>query len=121
VKGAVRELQFDLIDENLRSIDEWFERQNRYATKEAEYELAQERAGHSWLELVSRDPLRRRATLKRLSWRMPFRPLAYFVYSYFVRLGFLDGRDGYVFCRMKALYQGIINAKKYDARRRRIG
>lgn len=121
VKGAVRELKHDLIDENLRSIDEWFERQNRYATKEAEYERAQELEGHGWLELGSRDPLRRRAALKRLSCRVPFRPLAYFVYSYFFRLGFLDGRDGYVFCRMKALYQGTIDVKKYDARRRGIG
>jgi hypothetical protein len=48
---------------------------------------------------------------------MPLRPVAYFLYSYVVRRGFLDGRDGLVFSMMKALYQGMIVTKKYDARR----
>jgi glycosyltransferase involved in cell wall biosynthesis len=125
VRGSVLELEHDLIDENLRSIDEWFDRQNRYARKEAEYELALERAaasaGHGWGDLFRTEPLARRAALKRLSWRMPFRPAAYFVYSYVIRRGFLDGRDGFVFSMMKALYQGMIVVKKYDARRGGIG
>jgi glycosyltransferase involved in cell wall biosynthesis len=122
VKGEVRELEHDLIDENLRSIDEWFERQNRYAQKEAEYELAQDdadrAAGRGWRDLMSSDPLARRAALKRLSRRLPLRATVYFFYSYVIRRGFLDGRDGLVFSTMKALYQGMIVVKKYDARRR---
>jgi glycosyltransferase involved in cell wall biosynthesis len=120
VRGEVRELEHDLIDENLKGIDEWFERQGRYARKEAEHELAEERrAGGGWAGLVARDPLVRRASLKRLAWRMPGRPLAYFLYSYVVRRGFLDGRDGLVFCLMKSIYQALIVAKKYDLQRRR--
>lgn len=119
VQGETRELANDLIDENLRSIDDWFERQNRYARKEADYELASEARVQGWLDLVRRDPLRRRAALKRLSWRLPLRPLFYFLYAYLWRGGFRDGRDGLVFCFMKAIYQGTIVVKKYDARRRR--
>jgi glycosyltransferase involved in cell wall biosynthesis len=120
VRGEVRELEHDLIDENLKGIDEWFERQGRYARKEAEHELAEEgRASAGWAGLVARDPLLRRASLKRLAWRMPGRPLAYFLYSYVVRRGFLDGQDGLVFCMMKSIYQALIVAKKYDLQRRR--
>jgi glycosyltransferase involved in cell wall biosynthesis len=125
VQGAVLELEHDLIDENLRSIDEWFDRQNRYARKEAEYELKEERAaaatGRGWADLFRAEPLARRAALKRLSWRMPLRPVAYFIYSYVVKGGFRDGRDGFVFSMMKSLYQGMIAVKKYDARRSRVG
>ncbi|HWE42721.1 MAG TPA: glycosyltransferase family 2 protein, partial [Gemmatimonadaceae bacterium] len=121
VEGATRELANDLIDENLRSIDDWFERQNRYARKEAEYELANEATVQGWGHLLSGDPLRRRAALKRLSWRMPFRPGLYFLYAYLWRRGFRDGRDGLVFCFMKALYQGMIVVKKFDAKRSRGG
>ena len=117
VEGETRELQHDLIDENLRSIDDWFERQNRYARKEAEYELANEATGRGWGDLLRSDPLQRRAALKRLSWRLPLRPLFYFLYAYLWRRGFRDGRDGLVFCFMKALYQGMIVVKKYDAGR----
>ena len=123
VRGAIRELEHDLIDENLKGIDEWFERQGRYARKEAEHELAEEgrASGGIWSRLASRDPLVRRAALKRLAWRMPGRPLAYFLYSYIVRRGFLDGRDGLVFCVMKSIYQALIVAKKYDIQRTRAG
>jgi glycosyltransferase involved in cell wall biosynthesis len=122
VRGEVRELEHDLIDENLKGIDEWFERQGRYARKEAEHELAEEgRARAGWAGLFARDPLVRRATLKRIAWRTPARPLAYFAYSYVFRRGFLDGRDGLVFCVMKSIYQALIVAKKYDIQRRRGG
>ena len=116
VTGATLELEHDLIDENLRTIDEWFERQNRYARKEADYELAGESASTGWSELLRRDPLRRRAAIKRLSSRLPLRPALYFLYAYLWKGGFRDGRDGLVFCFMKALYQGMIVVKKYDAR-----
>ena len=120
VRGEIRQLEHDLIDENLKGIDEWFERQGRYARREAEHELAQE-AGlpFRWFDLVASDPLVRRAALKRLSWRLPARPVLYFVYGYVVRRGFLDGRDGFVFSTMKAIYQAMIVVKKYDARRAR--
>ena len=121
VEGEIAELHCDLIDENKRSIDEWFARQNRYAAREAEYELANEALTAGWRALLSRDPLRRRAAVKRLSWRMPLRPLFYFCYAYIWRGGFRDGRDGLVFCFMKALYQGMIVVKKYDAHRGAAG
>lgn len=117
VQGEVRELTHDLIDENLKGIDEWFERQNRYSTKEAEHELREELRPWRWGALLSRDPLVRRDALKRLAWRMPLRPLLFFTYSYVVRQGFRDGVDGLHFCAMKALYQGMIVAKKHDMRR----
>jgi glycosyltransferase involved in cell wall biosynthesis len=117
VQGAVRNLQNDLIDENQKGLQEWFERQNRYSSQEADYELAEERKAWSFADLWSSDPLVRRAAIKRISWRMPARGFGYFVYSYLWRRGFLDGKDGFVFCRMKALYQSMVAVKKYDRRR----
>lgn len=119
VQGALGDLRNDLIDENLKGIDEWYERQNRYSTKDAEYELEREGAELRPGDLLSGDPLVRRAALKRLAWRMPMRPFIYFLYSYLWRGGFRDGRDGWVFCRMKAQYQAMVEVKKYDLRFRR--
>jgi glycosyltransferase involved in cell wall biosynthesis len=118
VQGRVADLEHDLIDENLKGIDDWFDRQNRYSSKDAEYELDSDRAGAAWSGLVSGDALVRRAALKRLAARLPFRPMLYFLYSYVLRLGFLDGRDGLQFCLMKASYQRMVTAKKYDLARR---
>jgi len=121
VEGRVDDLRHDLIDENLKGLDEWFERQNRYSSKDAEYELLQEGKAIHAGDIFSRDPLVRRAALKRVAYRLPARPLIYFLYSYFWRLGFLDGRDGLVFCLMKAMYQQMVAIKKYDVRRLRKG
>lgn len=119
VKGEIRDLAHDLIDENLKGINEWFERQNRYSRKDAEFELERESDGLLLAELISGDPLKRRAALKRLAWRVPARGLIYFLYSYIWRRGFLDGRDGFVFCRMRAMYQTEVAIKKYNLRKRK--
>jgi glycosyltransferase involved in cell wall biosynthesis len=115
VQGELRDLRHDLIDENLKGIDEWFERQNRYARKDAEYELEQGAGALRLNELLAREPLVRRAAMKRLAWRVPGRPLVFFLYNYVWRRGFLDGREGFVFCYMKSLYYAMVQIKKLDA------
>ncbi len=117
IQGMTCDLNNDLIDENLKGIDEWFARQNRYTTKDALYEVSASRP-LDWAGIMSRDGLRRRASIKQLASKLPGRPLAYFLYSYVFRLGLLDGRDGLTFCIMKAMYQEMVEIKKYDMRRR---
>ncbi len=117
VDGRVEELEHDLIDENLKGVDEWFDRQNRYSRRDADLELNQTPIERPLLSLFSRDPLRRRMALKSAAARVPARGLLYFLYVYVVRGGFLDGRDGLVFCAMRATYQTMIAVKKHDARR----
>lgn len=117
VRGAIVDLRSDLIDENLKGIDEWFDRQNRYAAKDAAFELTAEGSGIHWVSALRGGVLEQRALLKQLASRLPMRPLLYFFYSYVLRLGFLDGRDGLQFCRMKATYQRMVEIKKYDLRR----
>jgi glycosyltransferase involved in cell wall biosynthesis len=116
VRGEILRLENDLIDENLKGMEAWFERQNRYSSKDAEYELCQEDEFFRVYDLIRNDPLARRAALKRLARNFPGRPLLYFLYSYVWRLGFLDGSPGLMFCLMKALYQQMITIKKYDLR-----
>ncbi|MGH8050666.1 MAG: glycosyltransferase family 2 protein [Arenimonas sp.] len=116
VQGDIGNLENDLIDENLKGIDEWFDRQNRYASKEAEFELEREKDGLKISEVFSSDALVGRAAVKRLAGKMPARGLIYFLYSYVFRLGLLDGKPGFVFCMMKAWYQSQIAMKKYDSR-----
>lgn len=117
IDGELRDLKHDLIDENLKGIDEWFDRQNRYSRKEADYELSRDNRHNAWASLFSGDPLRRRVGLKDLGRRVPFRGAIYFVYAFVFRLGFLDGKDGLMFCRMRALYQAEVELKKFDFNR----
>lgn len=115
--GSLGSLHHDLIDENLKGIDDWYERQLNYAQKEAEYELAHAEEPIAVADLLSSDPLVRRLALKKMSWRVPCRGVVYFVYAYLFRFGCLDGLSGYRFCVMKASYQHMIVVKKAEMRR----
>jgi glycosyltransferase involved in cell wall biosynthesis len=119
VNGRIGDLQHDLVDENRKGIDDWFDRQNGYASKEALFEFRSRNDGAGLRDLLGPDKLARRAALKRVASRIPARGLLYFLYSYLWRGGFLEGRDGFVFCRMRALYQSQVSIKSYDLARRR--
>ena len=56
----------------------------------------------------------RRRRLKLLSHRLPFRPLLRFLYVYVWQKGFLDGREGYLFARLHAMYEFLSVAKTYE-------
>jgi hypothetical protein len=51
---------------------------------------------------------------------MPFRPALRFLYSYIWKRGFLDGREGYIFCRLLATYEMLNVFKTYELRRQSI-
>jgi glycosyltransferase involved in cell wall biosynthesis len=112
----VATLEEPLVHENLKGLTAFIERHNRYSELEARERL-QPSAGRrqgafrgAWLE-------RRRALKERIWYRLPFRPLARFVWLYIVRRGFLDGRPGFVFCALIASYELMIDAKVAELRR----
>lgn len=96
---------------------DWFDRHNRYSTREAE-RIVMEADGLSLGECLSRDPVRRRAALRRLSFRLPCRAFLRLAYHYVLRLGFLDGREGWRFARVMAMYEAMISLKVAELRRR---
>jgi glycosyltransferase involved in cell wall biosynthesis len=100
-----------------KGIAYWFERHNRYSTMEAIAKMSVHNDRIVVRELFARDPINRRRMLKRFLYRLPLRPLIVFFYLYVVRLGFLDGRAGFYFSRMRAVYEMLIDLKVIEARR----
>ncbi len=103
-----------------KGVEEWVERHNRYSSAECRHELEGAAEGRSGGAEPS-GPVRRRRVLKRFSRRLPLRPWLRFLYMYVLRLGFLDGRPGLVYCRLLALYEAMIELKLTEARWRRSG
>lgn len=111
--GSTRELTEHLIHHPFnKGMDWWFERHARYSTAEARLLLhGEEATSVTWIHLLAREPLKRRAVMKRLAYILPGRPFLTFLYLYFVRLGFLDGSAGYHFASMRMAYEVMIDAK----------
>ncbi|MFT7759316.1 UNVERIFIED_CONTAM: hypothetical protein ODX46_25335, partial [Salmonella enterica subsp. enterica serovar Enteritidis] len=79
-----------------KGLTAWFDKHNRYSGFEAKESLQILRdRGIPWKDFFSPAPEARRRALKELSYRVPFRPAARFVYMYLLRGGFLDGWQGY--------------------------
>ena len=104
-----------------KGLTEWFEKHNRYSLFEAMEGMKPRAASGGLGELFSGDPFARRLALKELSFRMPLRPLLKFAWMYLVKLGFLDGRAGYTYCRLQAIYEYMIVVKMREIERDRRG
>lgn len=104
-----------------KGIAYWFERHNRYSSMEAIAKVSMQTEALASRALFSGDPVARRRALKGLFYRFPARPLIVFLYLYVVRLGMLDGRAGFHFTRMRAIYESLIDVKVLETRRRKRG
>ena len=88
--------------------EDWWERHRRYAQAEAE-RIRDGLPAISCRHLLAPERSTRRAAMRVLSYRLPGRPVLRFVYAYVLRLGFLDGRPGFDFCRAMADYEHMIH------------
>lgn len=91
--------------------DDWWERHRRYARAEAK-RIQQGLPPWTLASLFSADRARRRAARRALSYRLPGRAVLRFLYAYVIRLGFLDGRPGFDFCRAMARYEQMISDER---------
>lgn len=102
-----------------KGIAYWFERHNRYSSMEAESLVQEVQGAFPWKSLLSSTPTLRRKALKNLAYRLPFRPWLVFFYLYVFRMGFLDGVPGFTYARMRKMYEGMIDLKVKELRRKR--
>jgi glycosyltransferase involved in cell wall biosynthesis len=121
--GKILRLQEPFLHYNFsKGFTEWLAKHNRYSSLEAQACLQDLRTGRlKWRALMSRDPVLRRRALKRLSFRLPFRPWLKFFYMYVLRRGFLDGMPGLTYCTLQGIYEYMICLKIKELKRREKG
>lgn len=98
------------------TIEAWVEKHNRYSNWEAAL-LNSSRGGPAAARANIDPALARKRWLKHLARRLPGRPTLRFLYHYVLRAGFLDGRRGFIFCRLMAFYELLSSAKATELRR----
>jgi glycosyltransferase involved in cell wall biosynthesis len=129
VAGPTVQLQGDLIEDNRNEaeIAVWTEKHNRYAVLQARQELREAavrpRVGLSAL-LGSPDA---RVAWRKQAWAgLPrfARPCLYVFYRYVMRLGFLDGKQGFVFHVLQGFWYRLlvdVNLDEIDPRQASAG
>lgn len=96
-----------------KGIAYWIERHNRYSTMEAVTLEGEKRGTIQWNQIFSSDPAVRRRWLKQIAYRLPGRPFLIFIYLFIFRGGFLDGIAGFNFCKLRLMYELMIDVKTF--------
>lgn len=114
--GRIANLDHDIVDENHKGLTFWIDKHNRYSDKE----VAALRAGVDRTDATraGQAVARKRMLKDRLYGRSPrfLRALLYWALRYFVQLGFLDGKAGFVFHFLQGFwYRMVVDAKLTEA------
>ena len=115
VQGPTGRLRCEMDHYAFPSVEVFVEKHNRYSNWEARVSADRRLRGSA--AAIRSGPVERRRKLKLLSQRLPCRPLLRFLYIYFWQKGFLDGREGYYFARLHAMYEFLSVAKTYELTR----
>lgn len=119
-EGTVINFDNDFTDENLNSLSWWTEKHNNYATREAVDLLNNIYNFFDYEDIKPKffgRQLERKRWLKKKYAQLPLflRPIIYFNYRYFLKLGFLDGRRGFIWHFLQGFwYRFLVDAKIYD-------
>ena len=93
-----------------KGLDHWITRRNRFSSLSAEEELNR---GYK-LEIknaFSRDPVKFRQFLNAIYRKLPFRWIIFFIYNFFIKFSFLDGRRGIYYILLESYYEFLIVCK----------
>lgn len=122
---TIRMRRGDIVDDNLKDITEWTSKHNSYSTRQMIEFIALEQP-----RLMPRDSsgqLNSAANSKRFLRNRVYagsplylRAVLYFLQRYLLRLGFLDGRSGFVFHTLQGYWNFILIDAKIDEARRYI-
>lgn len=112
VDGDVGRLQHPIRHENWNSLYRYIEKHNEYSEWEAQvYHQGDEGALEPSL---FGNQAQRRRWLKQALVQVPGFPLLTFLYHYVLRLGFLDGKPGFIYCVLKGIQRFHAKAKWYE-------
>jgi glycosyltransferase involved in cell wall biosynthesis len=115
VNGSIGRLRMPLIHEDFKGLTAYKERHEQYAIWEAALRhdfLSTGKYGADAIPAkLTGNSQERRRFLKKCVMRLPFEPLLWFIYHYLARGGFLEGRAGWVACRIRADYIRTVRKK----------
>ncbi|MBI5401663.1 glycosyltransferase [Candidatus Wolfebacteria bacterium] len=121
LEGVTGKMKNDFIDDNKKDLTWWIKKHNSYASREAGEIIKQPTTNNQQLTTkLGGQPERKSWLRQNLYLKMPmfFRACVYFVYRYFFRLGFLDGKEGLIFHFLQGFwYRFLVDAKIYERKK----
>lgn len=121
-EGVVGELKKPFYDDNQNGLTWWTQKHNGYATREAidllmtEYGMNEDNGVHN---SGAHSASIRAKKLKYIKLPLFWRCFAFFCLRYFLRGGFLDGKEGFLWHFLQGMwYRSLADAKVYELKKR---
>lgn len=116
VAGPIAKLKNDFVDHSLKNIEFWVDKHNKYTNFEAEdlWVAKTEKQKSTGLRLTVQ--VERKKWIRENIWNhLPLlvKPILYFIYRYFFRLGFLDGKEGFIYHSLQGGWRYFMVDVKY--------
>lgn len=118
-EGEARTLKNDFKDDNHKDLSFWIAKHNNYSSREARAVLRNSRGLSA--NITGSQAEQRRWFKENVYGNLPLfvRPTLYFLYRYFIRLGFLDGKEGLIFHFLQGFwYRLLVDAKIYEIKKK---
>ena len=115
-QGKSIEMKNDLKHHDFKLLREWIEKHNKYSDKEVEEYYKGKRMNTTY-NTYSHFVKIKRFLKNNIYYKLPFgfRAYIYYMYRYYFQLGFLDGKEGKIFCFLQAYwYRFLVDAKIYE-------
>lgn len=113
VEGATAKLRSPLIHHNVDSLSRYIQKHDQYSNWES-HVLLQRGEDKELPPSLFGTQAQRRRWLKRKLFAVPGSPALLFLYRYVLRLGFLDGVPGLIYCGFQAVQMFHTKAKIYE-------
>lgn len=120
--GDAIEFESDFEDKDTKDLTFWINKHNWYSNKEsAEFiKIYTEQSSNNELhgKILGNQCERRRWLKNKIYYKIPLfvRPVFYFIYRYFFKLGFLDGKEGLIYHVLQAFwYRFLVDSKIYES------
>lgn len=114
-KGSIQELPYEFADHNLNNLSWWIHKHVGYAEREAQDMLAIMDKTANMASITGQAADKRLKKYKYARLPLFWRSFAYFFYRYFLRVGFLDGKEGFLWHFFQGWwYRTLVDAKIYE-------
>ena len=119
--GNVENIELDLVHDNLNNLSWWIKKHNGYSSREAiDYFLKKNQEYTDVKPRLFGTEAEKKRWMKVKYNLIPLfvRPFFNFIYRYVFKLGFLDGKSGFVWHVLQGFwYRFLVDAKIYELRR----
>jgi glycosyltransferase involved in cell wall biosynthesis len=116
VDGQTARLKNPLLHHNVESLSRYIQKHDEYSNWEARVWMLGEAGSGQLAPALSWTQAQRRRWLRKRFFSIPGSPVWFFLYRYFLRLGFLDGMPGLIYCGLQGVQFFHIKAKIYELR-----